>query len=482
MSKLLRTRLVVLLLVAALGLMVFPLAASADPAPEDGRLIIHKFLGPHVGGDDPTGELLDDTGFGIPINGVKFNLYKIGDPTDSEWPAVPGVGPYSFDSSAMTMTDGASHTYAVTAADPASVTTAANVEFSADGIAVADLDQGIYLVVEDIAGSSPVDGSGDPINVTSRVANFVVSVPMTNPEGDGWLVDVHVYPKNESMTVTKTSDKPTGVAVGETITYTITSDVPEDMETVSAYSIYDLFDACLTPLASTGSTTGVTAKGVEGSTDITLTFPTDYTVTVAGQKVTVALTLDGIAKLKNADQFVVTLAAQTNSGILAKTGLVWDNDATLEFVNAAGDPFERTSDKTENHTHGLRVHKKNESGQALSGAAFALYLDDDGELGAKVGDLAADTDIHEILGLVAGDYWLVETLAPSGYNLLAKPVKVTVPENAANNMHEIDLANSRGFTLPLTGDIGTITLTVAGIALVGFAVMVASKKKSQVSA
>ena len=51
-----------------------------------------------------------------------------------------------------------------------------------------NLTLGLYLVQETEA----------PAQITGKVGDFLVSVPMTNAAGDDWLYDVHVYPKNSS--------------------------------------------------------------------------------------------------------------------------------------------------------------------------------------------------------------------------------------------------------------------------------------------
>ena len=51
-----------------------------------------------------------------------------------------------------------------------------------------NLTLGLYLVQETDA----------PAQITGKVGDFLVSVPMTNAAGDDWLYDVHVYPKNSS--------------------------------------------------------------------------------------------------------------------------------------------------------------------------------------------------------------------------------------------------------------------------------------------
>lgn len=51
-----------------------------------------------------------------------------------------------------------------------------------------NLSLGMYVVIE----------TDYPDKVTSPVAPFLVSVPMTNKDGDDWLYDVDVYPKNST--------------------------------------------------------------------------------------------------------------------------------------------------------------------------------------------------------------------------------------------------------------------------------------------
>ncbi len=70
----------------------------------------------------------------------------------------------------------------------------------AEGVAnFTDLDLGIYLVVE----------TTSPAMVTSPVTPFLISVPMTTVDGEDWLYDIHVYPKN-STAVGKVTLQKTG--------------------------------------------------------------------------------------------------------------------------------------------------------------------------------------------------------------------------------------------------------------------------------
>ena len=69
------------------------------------------------------------------------------------------------------------------------------------------LPLGIYLVQE-------TDG---PSQITGKVADFVVSIPMTSNDGTSWNYDVTVYPKNKTSYTTITvdlSDYKDGTAIG----------------------------------------------------------------------------------------------------------------------------------------------------------------------------------------------------------------------------------------------------------------------------
>lgn len=83
----------------------------------------------------------------------------------------------------------------------------------------------------------------------------------------------------------------------------------------------------------------------------------------------------------------------------------------------------------------------------------------------------------------ARDYWLVETQAPTfeengetkAYTLLSRPVKVSV--SGTSHTVDVEVVNKKPINLPLTGGMGTIILTVLGIA---FIVIAKSIKKEKV--
>jgi LPXTG-motif cell wall-anchored protein len=89
-----------------------------------------------------------------------------------------------------------------------------------------------------------------------------------------------------------------------------------------------------------------------------------------------------------------------------------------------------------------------------------------------------------VTGLDEGTYYLTETQAPDGFNKPNAPVDFVLKDS--NNTGALDGAdstsytdgylpktvqNSKGFTLPTTGGMGTILFTAGGILLMGAAIV-----------
>lgn len=99
-----------------------------------------------------------------------------------------------------------------------------------------------------------------------------------------------------------------------------------------------------------------------------------------------------------------------------------------------------------------------------------------------------------INGLADGTYYLTETKAPRGYNLLREPVKVKIDHTTANgkltetsfvaDQTETDTSgvvkveNNAGAELPSTGGIGTTVFYVLGSAMaLGAVILLVTKKR-----
>lgn len=97
-----------------------------------------------------------------------------------------------------------------------------------------------------------------------------------------------------------------------------------------------------------------------------------------------------------------------------------------------------------------------------------------------------------INGLKSGTYYLKETKAPDGYNLLKTPIKIVVTGDAVtgkpvikvdNNgtatvVKKVEVQNNKGSLLPSTGGMGTTLIYVVGSILVlASGIVLFSKRK-----
>lgn len=90
----------------------------------------------------------------------------------------------------------------------------------------------------------------------------------------------------------------------------------------------------------------------------------------------------------------------------------------------------------------------------------------------------------EISGLAAGKYYLLETEAPQGYNVLTAPYEVTLMKGVDDKKVDHLLAtpqveNVQGTILPSTGGMGTVAFAVVGlIVMAGAAITLIIKKRA----
>ena len=154
---------------------------TTDPN-KTGSLTIHKYEYNGEGGTG-TGETSDESNVpsdAKPLAGAGFTIYKVADAADLEDyysttpTTLPAVDDYVDDNGKI------KSAYS-------SKKVGEEVKTEGDGIAkFENLALGFYVVIE----------TSTPDKVTTPAAPFLVSIPMTTAEGDNWLYDVHVYPKN----------------------------------------------------------------------------------------------------------------------------------------------------------------------------------------------------------------------------------------------------------------------------------------------
>lgn len=206
--------------------------------------------------------------------------------------------------------------------------------------------------------------------------------------------------------------------------------------------------------------------------------------------------------------FVVYYEASLNeNAVIGAAGN--PNEVKLEFSN---NPYEEGTgmteyDKVTVFTYQLTINKIDSHGHTLAGAGFTLYKKNiAGEYVAIGEELKVDADGNELTtftwkGLDDGDYKLVETTVPEGYNALADvlfTVSAVHEENAVDpqllsldgglmGTGEVttgtitkDIVNQTGTVLPETGAEGTFLLIATStlFVMVACVFMVTRKKMS----
>lgn len=504
-------------------------------APDTGNLHIHKYWvdkeNPHPTGKENNGEEQFDIS-NPPVSGVGFDVFKVGalelidgnSATDDEKEAhaVPNGGTgwtYKKNTSGKLEVSNGGKTYTYSLGSnlngSSRVTNASGeLEFQA-------LTKGYYYVEENLTYGTPKIGE-DAVEIASKVKPFVVAVPMTAPNGESWLEDVHVYPKNEGLNPEKTSEMPS-VNVGDEVTWSITADIPTDFSDYTYFSAIDGLDEKVNFVTDSVEVYGTEADGktkvLEGLSD-----PDDYKVTHSAadpsnkEKVVVALTPEGIAKFAGtqaAAKIRIDLGTTVNSKINDVENNTVENKAEISYKNST-----TTDGKIETLAAGINtgevsIKKTDQDEDDLPNAKFKLYYvegsdkynlykNDTGAIkGVKVGEnVPTGYSLYEAVSGADGvalfsglkthksfddngdpkdpiTYYIEETKAPDGYNLLQDPVQVSFADENDKHVVAKGIVNKKGFTLPNTGGIGMILLVVIGIVFIGLAIILTMSKKKK---
>lgn len=494
-------------------------AASAAIA-EWNSLTVHKYLGatsslPH-NGTKLTEEQLKTLTSQKPLEGVKFDLYKVKDvdvSTNDGVAVASKIGNMVLPGDVVEkgiQVDGKNYT--LEAATPASATTNAQGEavFTVPNVGLAD---GVYVVVENLKDSGNLktaDGDVDKAKVTPA-APFAVSVPMTKPDGTGLNKDVHVYPKNQVNDLTKTV-KDAGKNVGDDIVYTISTtstgaDTNGDgkMDKADLGGVYEIVDTLDPNLTYKSVTVKVNDKVVtEGENGYQVT--KEATGDPAQDKVTVSFkgtTLDTIAAGTKVELELTANVKQDSAvGVIPNQAKLYPNDWAKKNDKPVVSP------KVETKFGDIVIKKINKDGAVLAGAKFSVHLDNSADKDcSSYGDAIKTSEATGTDGLVSikglhltnfvdgkevpeadqHPYCLVETQAPSGYQLLPKPVSFKLTKEGsvtdlsaaaeAKAGNALDITNFKNPGLPLTGAQGILLVSVLGLILVSVGVVLTVKRR-----
>ncbi|MCC8128382.1 MAG: isopeptide-forming domain-containing fimbrial protein [Clostridiales bacterium] len=284
-----------------------------------------------------------------------------------------------------------------------------------------------------------------------------------------YLKAAHGIIKTSEPGIAKTADV-TSANAGDSVNYTLTSTVPEDLKSYIDYSGLVTEPGIAT--ASLG----------EGESSYTLTFvdSMDAGLTLNADSITVKLgdnTLDAgyytITSDEHSFQVAVDLVALYNADLITESDLgVTDitvtysatvGSTTGELVNTAYVTYPDGQSATASATvvtYGVKLFKYDQDTNAgLSGATFELK-DSDGNVVATL--TSGEDGYASYNGLADGTYTLTETSAPDGYVMSDKSLTITMATDATDYVVNVTFANVQ---VPSTGGSGTTMYTIAGTAI-----------------
>ena len=327
-----------------------------------------------------------------------------------------------------------------------------------------------------LRGKAPA-APGTEIVTTASVSGVDSDLDLTNNTAQT-LTTVSAADWSVAKAVTSSGDT-TYPSPGDTLTYTVTA-----TSTTGDVADVVLTDDLTDVLAHADIVPGSVRYTVGSEPGEQLADPTvQDPVVVVGPR---SLSAGSTARLT----YSVVVHDDAWSTVLANT--VTATGSTPPSTCAAGssalDPACSTSTTTTARLELLKQGEVNDELVALDGAAFEVVADVEGTLGEVVDSLpvspVADTPgAFEIPGIAPGTYWLRETVAPPGHELLATAVRfdvaadgtVTLPDPAsapqvAASGGQLTVTDVPTFHMPETGSAGAGRLVTVGLLLLAGAV------------
>lgn len=351
------------------------------------------------------------------------------------------------------------------------------------------------------------------IRPTSSTSVYQLMLQKIEPEVENSsyvLKDVPFSAKHEEVTIKKTADK-TSVTKNEKVAYTVTVDIPTYSAEATDKSFY-VADKLADGLTLNTDSIKVQIKDGESSTAVTAgtytldtTAPTGYTFkfSVSTEQYSASWSDKGEKKL------VITYTATLKDDNTTAVNVKETNKATFEYSNYpyVENSHNKKTASVDVTTFAIKIDKYVDGSPTtkLANAKFDLYRT------ATTEETNAGTSVEiphtEIQGILLEsdkttntngvatfekyeangnkyDYYLVETKAPSGYNILDNAVKVNFTDEEAEanaGVYTVEVPNSSGITLPITGGEGIVLFSVIGIVFMGGAVFlfIMTRKKAK---
>lgn len=347
-----------------------------------------------------------------------------------------------------------------------------------------------------------------PTSTTSVYQLMLQKLEPTVSGGKYVIDDLTFGAKREEVSVDKAANK-TSVTKKEKVTYTITVDIPTYASQAVDKSFYvsDLLPNGLTidPASIKVQIDGTDVDTAAYTLDTTAVAEYTFKLSVSAEQYTDNWSANG------GKQLVITYTATLNNNDTTAVNVKQTNTVTFDYSNYpyVENSHNQKTDTVDVTTFAIKIDKyvKNDEDAKLANAKFDLYrtaTQAEVNAGSAVkiphttvngikleSDLVTDANGTATFAKYEAngtnyDYYLVETRAPSGYNILDNAVKVNFTDTqveATAGVYTVKVPNSSGIKLPITGGTGTVIFTIIGIALMVGAVVlfVVSRKKAKES-
>lgn len=365
-----------------------------------------------------------------------------------------------------------------TVSQDASISTLANLS-GGDSSSVGEvLADGATFGPITLRGTAPVT-PGAEIVTTASVSGVDSDLDLTNNSAQT-LTTVGASEWSVAKTVSGSSDT-TYPAPGDTLTYTVTA-------TSTAGDVADvvLTDDLTDVLSHADLVPGSVRYTVGSAPEEQLADPTPQNpVVVAGPSTLSAGTTATLT-------YSVVVRDDAWSAELANTVTATGSSPPTTCATGASvtDPTCSTSTRVTARLDLLKQGQVNGELAGLPGASFEVVSDADGALGEAlsapvVSPVASNPGAFEIAGIDPGTYWLRETVAPPGHELLAAAVRFVVAPDGTVTLADpasapqvsvtggtITVTDAPTFHMPETGSTGAGRLVAVGLLLLAGAVVV----------
>ncbi len=510
--------------------LVFALAATAGAATvtvPGGILEGHSFTAYQVFSGREEGGILSDIQWGSGINSAAFlaalkadttygNLFA--DCTDAA-------------SVAAVLTDRNTETALANAVAKLAY---ANKSDSGTGLTAGEnsLNDGYYLVVD--TTENVAAGSAYNTALLQVVGDINITVKTEAPTVEKKVLENDKYKQDGGYG--QGYNDVADYNIGDAVPFHLIGSVP-DMSSYETYKYIfcDTLSAGLTAPTQDGAKVYLSSDKTRDSSDTDVT--SQFAVTVSGQNITVSInnlkSVGGISKnMFIIVEYTATLNQNAVVGLDGNPNTVYLQYSNKPDQSGSGDnnTGNTPEDKAIVFTYELDATKVDgqDNTKKLGGAEFKLHNKDnkwatvdasgkvtgwaDAEEGGST--LTSGTNgLFKVIGLDDGTYYLKETKAPAGYNLLSEKIAVVITATTTNGQTWTDgdaskaltglavtadrtagtgdtstgiagitIANNKGSTLPETGGVGTTLFYVLGGILVAGAVVLLVTKKRMNSA